>query len=66
LVHIKNDAPKKFKPGEVVVVCGMMNIDSEEVALAYDCVGSNWLYTVEFGDGSSIEVPECYLEPYHE
>ena len=66
LVRIKFDVPKKFKPGEIVAVCGLEKVQSEKLSKTYHVEKGSWLYTVEFGDGSSIEVPECYLEPYHE
>ena len=40
----------------------MIDIDSEEVALAYDCIGSDWSYTVELLNGSSLQIPEKYVE----
>ena len=61
-VKISKDAPVKYHPSETGFICGMIDIDSDEAAMAYDCLGSDWLYTVELLDGSSLQIPEKYLE----
>jgi len=61
-VKITGNAPIKYHPFEIGFICGMTDIDSEEAATAYDCIGSNWLYTVELLNGSSLQIPEKYLE----
>lgn len=61
-VRILSSAPEKYYPSELGFVCGMIDIDTEEDALAYDCVGSEWLYTVERLNGKSLQIPEKYLE----
>lgn len=61
---IKKTAPPHMHPGEYVAICGMTQIDPEDVALDPSLVEPTWRYTAEFGDGSSIEIPECYLERY--
>jgi len=65
-ILIKKDAPNSFHPGEFASICGMYKITYEETAKEYQTKVNDWLYIVEFEDGSSIEVPECYLEPYKE
>ena len=60
-VKISINAPIKYHPSSIGFVCGMIDIDSQKVAEAYDCVGSDWLYTVELLDGSSLQIPEKYL-----
>ncbi len=61
-IRISKEAPLKYHPSEIGFICGMMDIDSEEAALAYDCIGSDWLYTVELLNGSSLQIPEKHLE----
>ena len=63
-VKIKYEAPKDFRPGEIVSVCAMVEISLEDLKVDPTLIEPIWLYTVEFGTGDSIEVPECYLEPY--
>ena len=65
-VVIKKSAPVHFHPGEIVSVCSVIKIAPEDVKKQPFLIEPTWLYTVEFGNGSSIEVPECYLEPYEE
>lgn len=61
-IKISNEAPDKYHPSEIGFICGMIDIDSQEAAIAYNCIGSNWLYTVELLNGSSLQIPEKYLE----
>lgn len=65
-VMITKNAPNCFHPGEIVSICSVIKIDPEDVEKQPSLIEPTWLYTVEFGDGSSIELPECYLEPYEE
>ncbi len=64
LITIKSNAPSCYCPGEIAVICGMEQVKSERLSNKFNVNMGNWLYTVEFGDGSSIEVPECYLDKY--
>jgi len=57
-IKISKIATEKYHPSETWFICGMIDIDSQEAAVAYDCIGSNWLYTVELLDGSSLQTPE--------
>lgn len=61
-VKISKEAPKQYHPSEIGFICGMIDIDSEESTIAYDCIGSDWLYTVELLDGSSLQIPEKHLK----
>jgi hypothetical protein len=61
-IRISKRAPEKYHPAEIGFICGMIDRDSEEAVLAYDCIGSGWLYTVEIFNGSSLQIPEKYLE----
>jgi hypothetical protein len=66
LVVIKPNAPFSYFPGKIAVVCGMEQVKSKKLSNEYDIDIGDWLYTVEFGDGSSIEVPEFFLDRYQE
>ena len=63
-VIIKKDLPKKFHPGESAVICGIdpNQVSTEDEAKAFFCEIGEWVYTVEFFDGSSIEISENNLE----
>jgi len=66
LVITRPNAAIRYFPGEITVICGMEQIKSEKLAKEFDMNIGEWLYTVEFGAGSSIEIPEKYLEKYEE
>jgi hypothetical protein len=66
MVIIKKNAPSYLHPGEIASVCSVVKIDPEDVKKQPSLIEPTWLYTVEFGDGSSIELPQCYLELYKE
>ncbi len=66
LVVIKPNAPSSYFPGQIAVVCGIEQVKSEKLSRDYDIDIGDWLYTVEFGDGSSTEVPEHYLDRHQE
>ena len=65
-VLIKQEAPTCYHPGEFASICGIDTIITQEEANKLFCQKGDWIYIVEFDDGSSIEVPECYLEKYIE
>ena len=65
-VIIKNNAPSFFHPGEVASICGMTKITSSIGADQFLCSIGDWVYLVEFEDGSDIEIAECYLEKSEE
>ena len=66
LVVIKPNAPSSYPVGKIAVICGMEQIKSEKLSNEFNIKIGDWLYTVEFGDGSSIEIPEFYIEKYQE
>ena len=61
---VKSTAPKRFKPGEIVAICGITIIDNDYLSNKYNCDLGTITYTIEFGDGSDILIPEEYLELY--
>lgn len=66
LIVIKHNAPPPYPSGKIAVVCGMEQVKSEKLSKEFNIHIGDWLYTIEFGDGSSIEIPESYLEKYIE
>ena len=63
-VIIKKSAPRNFHPGEFASVCGLYKITSEESASKFKCKIGDWIYTIEFTDGSDMQIAESYLENY--
>ncbi len=63
-VKIKKNLPKKFHPEKSAIVCGVdpNPISTEIEAQEFLCDIGEIVYTVEFSDGSSIEIAENHLE----
>lgn len=59
---VKENAPKKFRPGEYVAICGITIIDNDYLSLKYNFKKGTITYTIEFDDGSDILIPEDLLE----
>ena len=55
-------APSRYHPGEFASVCGMEKVKFEDFAEEYNIQKGDWVYTIEFNDGSDITIPELYLE----
>jgi len=62
-VRIAEEAPSHLRPGALGEVCG---ISSHHASIDTDCTqGSNErdiMYTIEFGDGTSVFIPEAMIE----
>lgn len=61
-VIVRKNSPTKFHPGEFASVCGFYKVQSKETAKELACRVGDWVYTIEFGDGSDVQVPEIYLD----
>ena len=66
LVKIKPNATSFYLPGRIGVICGMEKVKSKELSNEFNVDIGDWIYTIEFGDGSSIEIPEKYLATHQE
>ena len=62
-VRVVASAPVSLKPGTNVAVVGMTRLDQEREVLKVRCLVGTDIYLVEYADGTSIEVPEQYIEP---
>jgi hypothetical protein len=52
----------RFRPGSLVSIVGMRTSENAEQARQFEApIGSN-VFLVEFGDGTSLELPEGALE----
>jgi hypothetical protein len=65
-VVIKKEVSLELHPGKIAVVCGMSKIECEKTAKEYQSQLGDWVYTVEFGDGSDIQIAGCFLEKHEE
>lgn len=60
-VEIIKTAPDKYHPGEPGAVVGFIQINNDYLLLKYNEEFGTILCSVEFGDGTTIEIPEKYL-----
>lgn len=63
-ISVKKNAPKKYFPEQVGVICGMSKIKVEAFAKKIDLSVGDWMYTIELKNGLLIEIPELYIEKY--
>jgi len=60
-VRVVESPPREYQPGQYAAVCGLREVKDEQEAAAAGFPLGCLLYTVEFDDGSSVEVPEQFL-----
>lgn len=60
-VRVIDDAPQKYLVIKKGSVCGIREIEAENVAENFDEPIGTVLYLVEFSSGDAIEVPERFL-----
>ncbi len=61
-VIVRNSAPLNLRPGEYASVCSVGQILLNQEAEQLECNVGDWIYTIEFEDGSSIQIIERYLD----
>jgi hypothetical protein len=52
-----------WRPGSLGAICGLRKIETERQASSSSLELGTILYTVEFEDGESVEIPGDLLEP---
>ena len=65
-VRVADSAPAPLIPGTEVAVVGMTRIVQPRELLGGTAAPGTVAYLIEFADGSSVEVPESYVEPTSE
>lgn len=55
-IQVTGDAPLKYRPGQFAAVCGVRETSKGEAVTA------ELIFTIEFGDGSSIDIPSELVE----
>ena len=61
-VRIKESAAPEMRPRALADVCGMREVETPEQAKQFNCTIGTTIYVVEFGDGTSLEIPAAYIE----
>lgn len=59
----RSGARLDWRPGSVGSVCGFREIETEQQAVSLSSSVGTIIYTVEFEDGASAQIPEQALEP---
>ncbi len=62
-VHLIASAPPPLKTGIEVAIVGMTELDQEREILSVRCPIGSHVYLIEYPDGSSVEVPQIFIEP---
>ncbi len=62
-VKIKAAAAPARCPGALAEVVGIREIETEAQARQFEATIGSKLYLLELGDGTSIEIPEAWIEP---
>lgn len=61
-VRISINAPDEYHPGKLAEVCSVWVVEDERNAKALGEAIGTVIYSVEFGSGEIIEMPEYFLE----
>jgi hypothetical protein len=61
-VRVKVGAPPAMRPGALAAVCAITEIENDTQAKKYGAPIGSKLYLIEFGDGTSLEIPEAWIE----
>lgn len=61
-VRVSQDAPEDYHPDETAEVVGRTAVSNAKNSALTDPNQPIALYIIEFGDGSSVELPEHWLE----
>jgi len=61
-VRVRTTSFATDRVGEFASVCGITEVESVEQAQKFGCDPGTTVFLVEFVDGSSIEIPGCFLE----
>ncbi|MEL6104067.1 MAG: hypothetical protein AAFR68_22510 [Pseudomonadota bacterium] len=60
-VRVRDEAPKRYLPGSLASICSVTRVETPSHALATGAEIGDTVHTVEFIDGSSIELSAKWL-----
>jgi len=61
-VRVKAGAPPTMRPGAFAEICAITEIENGAQAKHYDVRVGSTVYLIEFGDGTSLEIPDAWIE----
>ena len=62
VVTVKASAPARFRPGSTASVVALTLLETPKLAERLEVAMGTEVFTVEFGDGTAIEIPGDLLE----
>jgi hypothetical protein len=62
-VRVRLEASPESRPGAVAAVVGVLDIERLDQSRKYQAAMGTKVYTIEFGDGVSIQVPAAWVDP---
>jgi hypothetical protein len=61
-VRVNAAAAEASRPGELGEIVGIREVETEAQARQFESPIGSRLYLVEFGDGTSVEIPEAWID----
>jgi len=61
-VVVSASAPKEYRPGNLAEVCSIWEIKTKKKSMSRGEPVGTVFYSIEFGDGTLMDIPECFLE----
>ena len=61
-VQVKASAQAAIRPGAIAEIVGIREIEGEAQAQQFGSPIGSRLYLIEFADGTSVEIPEAWIE----
>lgn len=61
-VVVKNEAPLHLHPGRRASICSVIKPFGGNMSSDSGDTDIEWFYTIEFSDGSSIDIDESFLD----
>lgn len=65
-VEVDERAPSEFSPGKIGEVCGIHKVESHSESSAFNQPIGTVVYTIEFSNGNSAEIPQEFLSELKE
>lgn len=63
-VKVSLNAPKMYRPGQFAEICSLWEIQTKENSEAHGEPVGSMIYSIEFSDGTLIDIPGRYLKKY--
>lgn len=61
-IRVRAEAAAESRPGALGEVVGIRPVETESQARQFACPIGSRLYLIEFGDGTSLEIAEAWID----